>query len=92
MTDLPFNGWSRERIGQGRKVCTSRHNRYSDDKRVVWISPKLKWEFIREYLWQLEGANSKEELQEVIEDVYKRRVPDDELFYVHFGNFQEEKK
>ena len=89
MTDfmIPFNEWSRERIKQGRKLCTSRHKSYANDPRVIWISPKLKWKFIREFFWQPEGANSPQELQEVIEGIYRRKVADDELFYVHFGRF-----
>ncbi len=89
---IPFNAWSWERIRQGRKLCTSRHKRYSKDPRVYWISPKLPWWFIRTYLWEAEGATSSEELQQVIEKIYHRKVPDDELFYIHFGNFKEKLK
>lgn len=89
MNEIPFNDWSRERIRQGRKFCTSRHNKYDSDPKVIWISPKLKWGFIREFLWQPEGADSPKELQKVIEGIYKRKVPDDEMFYVHFGNYGE---
>ena len=85
--EIPFNGWSRERIELGRKLCTSRHKRYSKDKRVWYITPKLPWWLIRDYFYISEGANTPEELQEVIEDIYKRKVPDDEYFYVHFGEF-----
>ncbi len=89
---IPFNSWSKEKIKNGVKICTSRHRRYPKDKRVWWISPKLPWWFIKDYLYLEEGAESKLELQEVIEDIYKRKVLDDELFYVHFGKFQEGKK
>jgi len=85
---IPFNSWSKERIEKGVKKCTSRHKKYLNDKRVTYISPKLPWWFIRTYLWEPEGANSPEELQEVIEKIYKRKVPDDEVFYVHFGEFK----
>jgi hypothetical protein len=86
--DIPFNNWSRGRIEAGLKVCTSRHKRYLEDKRVTYISPKLPWWIIREYFWRAEGAQSPYELQEVIDKIYKRKVPDDEMFYVHFGNFK----
>lgn len=89
MVLIPFNYWSKQRIKEGRKLCTSRHTKYSKDSRVKWISPQLPWWFIRTYLWQPEGANSPEELQQVIEEIMKRPVPDDELFYVHFGNYKE---
>ena len=92
MNDIPFNDWSKKRIQAGQKNCTSRHKRYPNDKRVFWISPKLPWWFIRLYLWEEEGAKSQTELQKVIENIYKRKVPDDEKFYVHFGNFKEMKQ
>jgi hypothetical protein len=85
---IPFNDWSKERIEKGMKICTSRHKRYPNDPRVTWVSPKLPWWFIRKYLWKQEGATSPEELQEVIEGIYKRVVPDEEEFYVHFGGFK----
>ena len=84
---IPFNSWSMERINLGRKLCTSRHIKYIDDERVEWITPELSWGFIKRYFWQVEGADSPEELQEVIENIYKRKVNDDEMFFVHFGNF-----
>ena len=87
-TEIPFNKWSIERIAQGRKFCTSRHKRYTEDDRVGYISPLMDFGYIKKYLWKLEGADSPEELQQVIEDIYKRKVPDDEMFYVHFGDFR----
>lgn len=87
---IPFNAWSKERIAQGRKICTSRHKKYLHDHRVTLIEQHT-WGAIRENLWKDEGANSPEELQEVIEAIYKRVVPDDEEFYVHWGDFREKK-
>ena len=90
MDNIPFNEWSRNRIREGRKICTSRHKRYPRDERVTYISPKLpKW-FIVKYLWEPEGANSPDELEDVLRKIYKRRIPDDERFYVHFGDFRKE--
>ena len=92
MSDIPFNGWSQEKILQGKKHCTSRHKKYPNDKRVTWISPKLPWWFIRTYLWKEEGADSPEELQKIINEIYHRTVPEDEGFYVHFGKFEKSKE
>lgn len=90
MSDLiPFNAWSQERIQIGQKICTSRHKRYSKDPRVTCIV-RLPWWMIRNYLWEPEGAKDMAELQEVIEDIYKRVVTDDEMFYVHFGNYKKD--
>jgi len=85
---IPFNEWSKIRIAEGRKHCTSRHKRYSKDSRVYYISPKLPLWFIKRFLWREEGANSLEELQKVFDSIYKREVLEDELFYVHFGYFK----
>lgn len=86
---IPFNEWSKERIKKGAKECTSRHKRYTKDTRVTWISPKLPFWFIRTYLWKAEGADSPEELQEVVDKIYGRLVQDTEEFYVHFGDFKD---
>ena len=87
-TKIPFNDWSRARIAQNRKFCTSRHNRYFEDDRVGYITELLAWGYIKKHLWKLEGADSPEDLQQVIEDIYKRKVHDNEMFYVHFGDFR----
>lgn len=88
---IPFNNWSLQRIYEGRKTCTSRKKKYVDDERVVYITPKMPWRIIKNYMWQAEGANSPEELQEVIELIHGRHVPDYEQFFVHFGDFSDEK-
>jgi hypothetical protein len=87
--EIPFNKWSKARIELGMKECTSRHKRYTKDKRVYYISPKLPFWFIKEFLWKAEGANSPEELQEVMNSIYHRLVPAEEEFYVHCGHFKE---
>jgi len=87
MTNIKFNTWSQERINQGRKFCTSRHKRYKDDSRVIYISPMMPWGIIKKYFYGMEGADSPEELQEVIETIMRRVVPDEEMFYLHFGDF-----
>ena len=85
---IPFNEWSRGRIEKNSKFMTSRHKEYKEDHRVWKILPKMRWGDIRDKYWMLEGARSPDELQNVIEDIYKRKVPDDEMFYVHFGDFR----
>ena len=85
---IPFNKWSQERIKQGRKTRTSRHKMYLYDERVISITPKLSWKYIKKHYWKEEGADSPEELQQVIEEIYKRKVPDDEEFYNHLLDFK----
>ena len=83
--ELTFNPWSLKRIEEGRKVCTSR-SKPRADKRVLG-TVRLPWWFIKERLYSLEGADSPEELQRVINQVQRRVVTDDEQFWVHFGEF-----
>ena len=90
VTRILFNTWSKERIKQGRKYMTSRHEQYKKDPRVKLILPSTNWGFIRDNWFGIEGADSREELQQVIESIYKRKVPDDEMFYPHIGDFKEE--
>jgi len=92
MSDLiPFNAWSKERIQIGQKICTSRHKRYPKDPRVTYITPRLPWWLIVNYFYEPEGARDPRELQEVIESIYGRKVGDEEMFYVHFGDFKEDR-
>jgi hypothetical protein len=87
---LPFNSWSREKIKMGMKICTSRKKIYTDS-RVYYVTPKLPFWFIKKYLYKPEGATSPEELQRVIDGIFRRPVAHHEEFYVHFGDFKEEK-
>ncbi|MCK9569910.1 hypothetical protein M0R72_13280 [Candidatus Pacearchaeota archaeon] len=87
---IPFTTWSQERIRLGMKICTSRHKRYSKDPRVTCIV-RLPWWIIVNYLYEPEGARDPKELQAVIDGIYGRHVPDEEMFYVHWGDFKGEK-
>jgi hypothetical protein len=83
---MKFNDWSKERIRSGVKRLTSRKKPHYNDPDVEYIVGPLPWKFIREYLCREEGADSPEELQEVIDKIFARRgypVADDENFYVH---------
>ena len=83
---MKFNAWSREKIQLGVKRLTSRKTRHDNDPDVDYVVGPLPWKFIREFLYREEGADSPEELQEVIDKIFVRRrnpVGDNELFYVH---------
>jgi len=84
---IPFNTWSRKRIMQGRKFCTSRSRRWNDPRVIGVIF--LSWGVIKKTLWQAEGADSPEELQKVVNQIFRREVQDNEWFYVHFGDFRD---
>src|SRR3990167_10696048 len=85
---IPFNDWRKERISMAIKECTSRHKKYTEDKRVTYITPRLPLWFIAKYFWKQEGAYSPEEFRREVNKIYNREVPDDEMFYIHFGDFQ----
>lgn len=85
--EVPFNNWQWERIFAGKKKITSRHKQYKKDERVDYIV-RLPWFVIKKYLYGLEGAESPHQLQIVINNIYEREVPDDEMFYVHFMDFK----
>jgi hypothetical protein len=87
MNKLAFSQWSLKRIAEGKKFCTSRKRYFPDDPRVLGLVP-LPWWFIRNYLYGLEGADSPEELQSIMNQLSRRKVEDDEMFNVHFGDFR----
>ena len=83
---MKFNAWSQERINRGEKVITSRKKAHYNDPDVYFVLGKLPWGIIRDRLYIAEGAETPEELQQVIDDIFARRgypVADDEEFYVH---------
>lgn len=80
---MKFNKWSMDRIREGTKRLTSRKNRYESDPHVKGIVGPLPWWFICEYLCREEGADSPEELQRVINQIFRREVKPLEEFFVH---------
>lgn len=85
---LPFNKWSRERIKQGKKLCTSRSERYADS-RVEFVFAAPLW-FVKKYLWRDEGANSPEEFEEVWKNIHRGIFDAGRIVYVHYGNFKKD--
>jgi len=80
---MKFNAWSKKQIRNGTKTITSRRVHHLNDPDVYDIMPALPWWFIRRFLYRDEGAESPEELQRVINQIFRRTVEDHELFYVH---------
>jgi len=79
---MKFNAWSKARIRNGTKTLTSRKMRYSDPAVYCSFGP-FPWWFIKRFLYRDEGAESPEELQRVINQIFRRTVGDHEMFYVH---------
>lgn len=88
---MKFNAWSRKRIAEGKKRLTSRKAKFDSDPEVKFVTPLLPFWFIREFLFRDEGAESPEELQRVVNRIFRRTVKDDELFFVHVLRREEEK-
>lgn len=83
---IPFNAWSKERIKQGRKFCTSRTRVYGD-KRVKYVFG-MKLKDVRDFLWQTEGADSPEEFEKVWRSLFRGKFDPDRMVWVHFGDFR----
>ena len=79
---MKFNAWSKTRILDGRKTLTSRKKQYHDSDVLAVVGP-LPWWFIKKYLYRDEGAESPDELQRVINGIFRRTVGELEEFYVH---------
>jgi uncharacterized protein YqfB (UPF0267 family) len=90
---LKMNEWSLKKTFEGNKICTLRdevkceigskfrltYNDFSQYYKVIeiWHVPK---DFAIKFLWRLEGADSPEELEQVITEIY----PDATMLYAHF--------
>jgi hypothetical protein len=80
---MKFNAWSKKRLELGVKRLTSRSEPIYDDSDTDYFVGPLPWKFIREFLFRDEGAVCPEELQRVINQVKRRKVGDEETFYVY---------
>lgn len=83
---IPFNKWSKERIAQGRKFCTSRNVIY-DDERVDFVAQFPLW-IVTKYLWQIEGADSPEEFKKIWRAIHRGKYQPHKMVWVHFGDFR----
>ena len=80
---MKFNQWSKSRILAGEKSLTSRTKKHENDPDVLHIFGPLPWWFIKTYLYRDEGAESPEQLQRVINQIFRKVVEGDRLFYIH---------
>lgn len=92
--NIPFNEWSKERLGI-TKFGTSRNKKYGDVGDLFIVGKyeyqlihviKLPLVFIRNVLYEWEGAESSEEFEQVWNDIHPKKgfVPDQEVWYHHF--------
>jgi len=87
---IPFNAWSRARLKLNHKRATSRTKIYVGDYFIVdkikyrmigWM--KFPTEYIINYLYHIEGAESPEELRKVLKGIFRGKQPP-EYLYTHF--------
>ena len=83
---IPFNKWSKERIEQGRKICTSRTRKWKDDR--VYLIIQLPLGIVKEWLYREEGANSPEEFEKVWRSIFRGNFNSERIVFVHFGDFK----
>lgn len=91
--EIPFNKWSKEKLRLKRKFCTSRSKIYGEEKDYFFVDGvkyiikriiRLPLWFVRDFLWYLEGADSKEEFVEVWKSIYRGRFDENKEVYTHF--------
>ena len=81
---MKMSKWSQERIDVGRKKISSRSKPHPNDKDVLFVfsKPIPLW-LIKNFLYSEEGADSPEELQSKINQIWRRKVDDTKELYVH---------
>ena len=93
--EIPFNGWSQEKLLQGVKSATSRYRKYGDigdtfiqSGKCYYINlvVKLPLWFIRNYLYETEGCKTPEEFENIWIKIHPKRGfrLDDMVWYHHF--------
>jgi hypothetical protein len=83
---MPFNAWSRSKIMQGKKFCTSRTRIWNDPRSDFVIKAPL-WA-VKKYLFYLEGAESPEEFESVWRSIFKGKFEPEREVFVHFGDYR----
>lgn len=81
--EMKWSKWSLDRIRDGRKTLTSRTKRFDDDPEVIAVFGPLPLWFITKYLYKPEGAESPDELQRKVNQIFRRRVSPDRELFVH---------
>jgi len=90
--NIPFNKWSRERLRQGCKRATSRTKKYGDvgatfivdnQEYVILYIEERKMKDIIEQDYIIEGADSPEELREVLKSIFRSKLDEERELYFH---------
>lgn len=86
---LTFSPWSKKRIAEGRKICTTRGQIYNDS-RVAWVVLARLGD-VKEFLWDKEGCDSPEHFERIYKSCNWGNWNPDKIVAVHFGDFREDK-
>lgn len=93
IVNIPFNAWSRSRLKQCIKVCTSRNRKYGEPGDTFMVDGKhyeiklvlnLQLWFVRDFLYSLEGAESPDEFENVWKGIYYGRFDANKYVWTHF--------
>jgi hypothetical protein len=81
---MEFNKWSRDKLAKGIKFTTARTSKHDKDPDVyhVFQKPIPMW-IIKQYFYLDEGAESPDELQRVINQIFRRKVDETRELYLH---------
>lgn len=79
--EVPFNKWSKKKIEQGKKCCTSRNKQY---RGFGDYTIQLPLWFVKRYLFIQEGADSPGEFEKIWKKVYRGKFDKNKLVFVHF--------
>lgn len=90
--NIPFNNWSKAKLREGHKVCTTRRTQKGKPGQffmvghmkfqILYVQKFPLW-FIRDFLYALEGADSPEEFERVWKNIYGSFKRNQE-YYTHF--------
>ena len=80
---MKYNKWSLKRIREYKKRLTSRTKNHETDPEVMAVFGPLPFWFIKHFLYRDEGAESPEELQRRINQLFRRKVSPGRQLYVH---------
>ena len=83
---IPFNAWSKKRLREGKKTCTSRTREYGDIGDTFIVEGKeykiimcvdFPTSLIIKAFWKAEGADSQAELRRVLKSIFRgKKLPD----------------
>ncbi|NIM47027.1 MAG: hypothetical protein GTN40_02600 [Candidatus Aenigmarchaeota archaeon] len=81
---MKMSKWSEKKVKLGIKKITARSRPFPNDPDVLFVFsiPIPLW-IIKKYFYIEEGADSPEELQRKINGIWRRKVSEDRLLYIH---------